>query len=857
MAFRKIEGNLAVPESPEALFRDLRGKTIPGLLSQQADVLREYVNRAVNEPDVALELPTGAGKTLVGLLIAEWRRLKFGERAVFLCPTNQLVNQVAEQSARKYGLTVLPFTGSKHNYDQRRVLRWETGESLAITSYSALFNVRPFFESPQFILLDDAHAAENYIMNHWSVVVSRFDHPELFQALAGILRPNMEPNDAAKLSDTQSRFDAFWVDALPKPTLDNLETAITSIFDAHCTPGADISFRWSAIRDHIGACQLYMSANSLLLRPIIAPTETHRPFTSAKQRVYMSATLGEGGELERVTGRKRIFRISSPEGYQVHGIGRRFFIFPEVASSGDVSAFLQDLMRRAGRTLILVPDNQVAESVRGWVEKSLNFPTFKGSDLEDDKSRFVAEQQAVAIVANRYDGIDLFEDECRLLIIWDISTITNLQERFFYSRLGANTLLSERILTRIVQAFGRCTRSDTDYAAVVVFGRQLTKHLFRAEGRTRFHPNLQAEIDFGIAQSRDKDLGEFVENFQAFISQTDEWKEAEREILNIRSGCARSNLEGGGDLAAAAEFEVEYQMAAWSNDWPNALTKACAVLSSLSDKSLRGYRGLWEYIAGSAQWAATPARQMEASERFKRSAKALPHLRWLHALVSLGGTPEAEVDETGPCLRIVERMEQQIIELGLIHDRKYSAYEASILRKLGSEDGITFEQGHEELGRLLGFEAGKVETTGAPDPWWQVDSSLCIVFEDYAESTQTSTLSVGKARQVATHPNWIRAHVEMEPTGLIIPVLVAARCKVDSKAVPHLAEVMFWETEDLRKWARRALQAVRELRSQFRVEGDLEWRENAVMKYMELGIDPRKLTDFLTSQRAIEALRPI
>jgi hypothetical protein len=39
-------------------------------------------------------LPTGSGKTLVGLLIGEWLRRKNKERVVFLCPTRQLVNQV-------------------------------------------------------------------------------------------------------------------------------------------------------------------------------------------------------------------------------------------------------------------------------------------------------------------------------------------------------------------------------------------------------------------------------------------------------------------------------------------------------------------------------------------------------------------------------------------------------------------------------------------------------------------------------------------------------------------------------------------------------------------------------------------
>jgi superfamily II DNA or RNA helicase len=84
MAFRlnkRIKSSVA---SPEELFRDLRNnRKVEGLLSQQADMLRKYMEY-VDESDVALQMPTGSGKTLVGLLIAEWRRRAKQERVVYL-----------------------------------------------------------------------------------------------------------------------------------------------------------------------------------------------------------------------------------------------------------------------------------------------------------------------------------------------------------------------------------------------------------------------------------------------------------------------------------------------------------------------------------------------------------------------------------------------------------------------------------------------------------------------------------------------------------------------------------------------------------------------------------------------------
>src|SRR5581483_2431646 len=149
MPFKLPEKKPVVPDDPEALFRDLRKKTVPGLLSHQADVLRSYIAVHTKHPDIALQLPTGSGKTLVGLLIAEWRRRKFGERVVYLCPTNQLVHQVAQNAVSKYGLQVHAFVGSKLDYDATAKSDWQEGDAIGITNYSSLFNINPFFDNPQ------------------------------------------------------------------------------------------------------------------------------------------------------------------------------------------------------------------------------------------------------------------------------------------------------------------------------------------------------------------------------------------------------------------------------------------------------------------------------------------------------------------------------------------------------------------------------------------------------------------------------------------------------------------------------------------------------------------------------------
>src|SRR5262245_28414591 len=97
MAFKRPSGPTPVPADPEQLYRQLAliNKGPEALWLHQGDVLRSWHHDHADSADVAIELPTGAGKTLVGGLIGESRRRKAQERVAYLCPTRQLARQTA------------------------------------------------------------------------------------------------------------------------------------------------------------------------------------------------------------------------------------------------------------------------------------------------------------------------------------------------------------------------------------------------------------------------------------------------------------------------------------------------------------------------------------------------------------------------------------------------------------------------------------------------------------------------------------------------------------------------------------------------------------------------------------------
>jgi superfamily II DNA or RNA helicase len=94
--FRTPPSAAQAPLNPLEMYVDLpRTAHAPssGLWLHQGDVIREFMTR-LEEPDLALQLPTGTGKTLTGLLITEWTRRARQRRVIYACPTQQLAKQV-------------------------------------------------------------------------------------------------------------------------------------------------------------------------------------------------------------------------------------------------------------------------------------------------------------------------------------------------------------------------------------------------------------------------------------------------------------------------------------------------------------------------------------------------------------------------------------------------------------------------------------------------------------------------------------------------------------------------------------------------------------------------------------------
>lgn len=787
--FRRRAEPVVGATDPEALFGELprTPNGVGALWSHQADQLRTYAEEHQQTPDVALELPTGSGKTLVGLLISEWRRRTLGQRVVYACPTKQLARQVLNK-ANDQGIPAVLLIGSRWYWDQAELARYTRGDAIAISTYSAIFNLNSHLSDAQTLVFDDAHAAEGFVAEAWALSVGSDEdaYEQLFDALGDAIEPSLV---SRMLAPDGPAADGSEVRLIPIGAVARHETAIDQVLAGL---EGDASYRFKMIRANLASCLFYVSRREFYIRPMIPPTFEHDPFTSPTQRLYLSATLGDAGELERAFGRTGIKRVPVPPAWDRTGSGRRFFVFPELAPTpadddGTSDAGLTgELLDLATKRLVLTPDDDSARRIADALEVPAS-ERFTAKDADTGIQPFLDAEVGTLLAANRYDGMDLAADSCRMMLMAGLPTGSHLQDRFLETKLRASEVLHERIRTRVLQGAGRCTRGPKDWAVVVVEGEDLLRFLSRSEVRRSLPVELQAEITFGLEQSQSP-ADELLLLTESALAQDDIWQEdAEPELAKLRREASRTPQPTVAELAASATREVRAWTLAWQQDWEAAARAAVDVLEHLTAPELRPYRALWAYLgsawSGLAAMDGNAAATERSGELLRKAHKAATGTTWLKEVQPLPSEAldSEPVDEEGVD-RIIELLQGK-----LSSSAKVDRQSATMLADLNQQGAPKYEQALVALGEFLGAESIKPPGQGRADAVW-IWEPLWISVEAKSEQKTEGMLSMDYVRKTNTQLASVAGDrgVDSPPDGSI-SVIVSPRSVVDPDAVPIAA----------------------------------------------------------------------
>jgi hypothetical protein len=791
--------------TPEELFYKSRRVSTHGYLrGPQQDVLREYAEKYASAPDVAFELPTGTGKTAVGLLIAQWKRLP-ASKAAYLSLTNQLAGQVLAE-AKRLSIPCADLRGTKETRSASEEGRYRTGAAIAVTTYSNLFNIKPVLQECDVLVFDDAHGGEQYVADMWTVGAKAVDDQALYNSLLAALRPALSDSQVRAILDKSSTGSVEMADTRGHP---ECVPNVVDVLDRATAPTA--LFAWKLIRSKVNSCLFLVSPYEITIRPMVAPTHTHAPFSAVEQRIYMSATLGGESDLQRSYGIEKLAMVRAKSSQW----GRRYIFVPGVHTDADKAAQIVgsawDEMNTR-RAVLLAPSERVMNRTFEDLERAMtNKPARVGApDIANTLDGFITKTDIILALAGRYDGLDLPDEQCRLLILSESPGAINPLERHLSERWKMGPVLRRRERTRLVQGMGRCTRNATDFAVIVWLGQSLVNAATSSSLLAGLPPELQAEAMWGVQQSQLAAKGPeaLASMIVGLIEDPEYRKAADGDIEGMQ---AKQTEAGPRDYEEAGGEEVRYSKAMWDDNFEYALETAHRIADRLNSPELAGYRAWWWYLGSIA--ASLMNESSAEQDALRRGAMCGVNSGWLNQLLRHRKAATAEKKTTvlpnaeglwdllatwgwaGPCF------EQKIYKM---HNQ---------LKDAGHVD---YHEGLETLGKCFGAATTRITEPGAPDVVWSFTTDLRLAFEAKTEKKLEGALSKRDVQEAKGHPDWVRAHLcQNAATAEVATIVVASSPALHQYALPFAGGLFYIAPESVRKLAERAAAGVRALRIKF------------------------------------------
>ena len=293
---------------PIALFQRLRvtDTSINDLWLAQGDAFRAW-NDKRKETDISISLNTGAGKTLVGLLIGQSLVNELRSLVVYACSSIQLVEQTAKK-AEGYGLPITTYVRGNFSNDLA-----QRGDAVCLTTYQALFNGKSTFFRRDIagIVFDDAHAAEHLLRDHFSLRISKKHFDNVFAQISAEFSEYFHSVGLESSFDEVAAGTSSRLFLIPPFEVRKAHAAVLKYLRESSVPiDGTTTFAWDHLKDHIDLCAFVISASEITITPPFIPVGALPYFTKEIRRVYLSATLSALDVFVRTFGRKPSSQIA-------------------------------------------------------------------------------------------------------------------------------------------------------------------------------------------------------------------------------------------------------------------------------------------------------------------------------------------------------------------------------------------------------------------------------------------------------------------------------------------------------------------------------------------------------------------
>lgn len=289
------------------------------------------------------------------------------------------------------------------------------------------------------------------------------------------------------------------------------------------------------MRDLLSECLCVVSGKTIEIAPYQPPLYHFGTFDHAKRRIFMSATTADDSFLVRGLGVAED-AVDKPLRYAAERwSGEKMLLIPmlidEELSDGEiVHAFAAPDQHRNHGVVVICPSFPRAD---WWQNEGADVAKPETIDAQVARLRN-GDRCSTLAVANRYDGIDLPDDTCRVLILDSLPRPLSLIDLYMASVREGSDIVVQRTARAIEQGLGRAVRGEKDFCVVLLIGPDLVKFV-RTQAGQRFlsaQTRLQINIGFDIAEmARDEiargkvPLDALKQLIQQSLRRDEAWKE--------------------------------------------------------------------------------------------------------------------------------------------------------------------------------------------------------------------------------------------------------------------------------------------------------------------------------------------
>ena len=457
--------------------------------ANQGEVLDKWFD-ARNRADNTIKMNTGSGKMLVGLLALKSSLNEGVSPAVYICPDNYLVGQVLNE-AKDLGIAAT---------DEPANAAFLSGESILVTNIHKLFNGKSVFGVGEkripvgAIVIDDAHACLSVVSEQFRIEVDA-EH-DVYERLLALFEEDLKGQSELGLIELKSGDPRALILAPFWAWYAKREQALAILHDNRADEA--LAFRWPLLKEVVQFSQCAFGGHGLEIASRCLPIDRIPSFATAKRRIYMTATLADDGVLvsQLAADAQSVIQPIRPKG--AGEIGDRMIIAPQEVNDqitdDDVKALAVEVAK-SKNVAVIVPSDARANywrPVAGQVLMSSNI----AAGVEKLKG---GAHMGITVLVNRYDGVDLPEDACRLLIIDGLPEVQGLIDRVEANLLEGTDAYLLRQVQRLEQGMGRGVRSEEDRCAVLLLGSRLVQRINLPSARAMFTPATLVQMDLGRA----------------------------------------------------------------------------------------------------------------------------------------------------------------------------------------------------------------------------------------------------------------------------------------------------------------------------------------------------------------------